>query len=810
METLWRDLKYGARMLVKSPGFTAVAAIALALGIGANTAIFSVVNAVLIRSLPFRDPDRLVMVWENNRVRGNNRNVISAANYLDWQDQNSVLEQMAAFYDYRGNLTGMAEPEELPIQNVTANFFDLIGVNSAIGRTFTSEEGQRGRNHVIILSNGLWKRRFGGDPGLIGKTIRLSEVDFTVIGVMPPGFDFFVKQGSLTGKHPEAWVPIAFSPNARVRQGRFMSAVAKLKPGVTLAQAQAEMDRIAGNLEEQYKDFNAGWGVNLVPLKTQLVGTIRPALLVLLGAVAFVLLIACANVANLLLARAASREKEIAIRAALGARRSRVIRQLLTEATLLAALGGGLGLLLAMWGVELLLALTPKEIGLTGAGLDYRVLGFTLAASLLTGLMFGLAPALQASRTNLNQSLKEGGRGASSGGRSHRLRGVFVVAEVALALVLLIGSGLMIRSFARLESVDPGFDAKNVLTIRLLLPANKYGQDPQVLGFFRQLVERVQSMPGVLSAGAVSFLPFAGPYAGTLVEIQGRPQPPPGEGLVTGVCVTDGNYFRTMQIPLKRGRLFTDQETSEMRHVVVINEAFARKHFPGEDPLGRRVTIYMKDANEPSEIIGIVGDSKHMSLDGEVEPMSYWPHPELVYSGMTLVVRTQSDPTSIAEPVRSLVLSMDKDQPVADVRTMEELLSESLSRARFSTLLLGIFAGVALLLAAVGIFGIMSYAVSERTHEIGLRMALGAQTRDVVGLVVRQGMLLSLTGIGIGLVTAFALTRLLATLLYEVSTTDPATFVVLSITLAAVAFVACYLPARRATKVDPMVALRYE
>jgi len=810
METFLQDLKYGARMLIKSPAFTAVAVLALALGIGANTAIFSVVNAVLIRSLPFEKPDRLLMVWERNQSRGRDTNVISPANFLDWSEQNSVFDKMGALYDYRGNLTGNGDPEELALQSVTANFFDLLGVNAGLGRTFTNDESERGQDHVVILSQGLWKRRFGSDASLLGKPIKLGGEDFTVIGVMPPDFDFLIKKGSLTGKRPEAWVPMAFSPNSRVRRGRFMSAIARLKAGVTLGQAQAEMDTIAGNLEQQYNDFNAGWGVNLVPLKTQLVGAIRPALLVLLGAVAFVLLIACANVANLLLARAASREKEIAIRTALGARRGRVIRQLLTEATMLAALGGGLGLLLAMWGVDLLVALSPKDLGIRDARLDYRVLGFTLAASLLTGLLFGLAPALQASRPNLNQSLKEGGKGASSGGGSHRLRGIFVVAEVALALVLLIGAGLMIRSFGRLESVDPGFDAKNLLTIKLLLPRSRYGEDPQCLAFYKQLIERVQTMPGVRSAGAINTLPFAGSHSGTTVEIQGRPPLPAGKGLNTGVCVTDANYFRAMQIPLKHGRLFNDAEAAEMRHVVVINEEFARKNFPGEDPLGKRVTIYMKDKNDPCEVIGIVGDSKHMGLDSEIEPMSYWPQPELVYSGMTLVVRSESDPLALVEPIRREVMALDKDQPIADVSTMEQLLKDSVARARFSTLLLAIFAGVALLLAAVGIFGVMSYAVSERTHEIGLRMALGAQTRDVLGLVVRQGMMLALAGVVIGLAAAFALTRVMATLLYGVSATDPVTFAVIPMLLAFVAFLACYLPAQRAAKVDPMVALRYE
>ena len=811
MEALWQDLKYGARMLVKSPMFTLVAVVALALGIGANTAIFSVVNAVLIRSLPFKDPDRLVMVWENNRTRGRDQNVISPANYQDWREQNTVFDSMCAMFDSRANLTGVDDPEELPTQVVETNFFDLLGVGAAFGRTFAPEEGQAGNDGVVVLSQGLWKRRFGGDPAIVGKTLKLSGREFTVVGIAPAGFQLLISQGSLTGKPAELWMPLVFSQTSRVRRGRSMMAIARLMPGVTLAQARTEMDGIGARFEEQYPNFNTGWGVNLVPLQTQFVGAIRPALLVLLGAVAFVLLIACANVANLLLARAATRQREIAIRTALGARRGRIIRQLLTEATVLAALGGALGFWLAMWGVDLLLALTPRDLsGLKDVGIDYRVLGFTMVVSVLTGVLFGLAPALEASRPNLNESLKEGGRGAATDGRSHRWRRVFVVVEVALALVLLIGAGLMLRSFARLQSVDPGFDAKNLLTVRLLLPASKYGQNPQRIAFFRQLAERLQSLPGVRSAGAISFLPFASGGAATSISIEGRPAPPPGQALVGDVRVVDGGYFRTMGIPLLQGRTFSERELTEASHVVMINEALARDFFPGEDPIGKRITIAMQNENVPNEIIGIVRDVRHVGLDTPARAMTYWPYPELVYSGLTLVVRAESDPLALAEPIRREVLAMDKDQPIADVSTMDNLLSGSVSRARFSATLLGVFGGVALLLAAVGIFGVMSYGVAERTHEIGLRMALGAQASHVLTLVVRQGMLLTLIGIAIGLGTALALTRVMASLLYEVGTTDPLTFAAISVLLASVALLACYIPARRATKVDPMIALRYE
>ncbi len=811
MEAFWHDLKYGTRMLAKSPAFTLVAVIALALGIGANTAIFSVVNAALIRSLPFRDPDRLVMVWENNRNRGRDQNVISPANYQDWREQNTVFESMSAFFDTRANLTGVDDPEEIPTQLVEANFFDLLGVGATLGRTFTPDEGQQGNDQVVILSQGLWNRRFGGDPEIVGKTIKLDGRDLTVVGIAPTDFQLVIRQGSQTGNPAELWMPLAFSQQSRVRRGRSMMAIARLKPGVPHAQAQIEMDGIGARLEEQYSAFNTGWGINLVPLQKQIVGAIRPALLVLLGAVAFVLLIACANVANLLLARAATRQREMAIRTALGARRGRIIRQLLTEATVLAVLGGALGLALALWGVDLLLALAPKDLtGLRDIGIDYRVLGFTMTVSVLTGILFGLAPALEASRPNLNESLKEGGRGAATGGRSHRWRSVFVVAEVAMALVLLIGAGLMIRSFARLSSVNPGFDADKLLSIRVQLPASKYGQNSQRINFFKQLSDRVKALPGVRSAGAISFLPFAGGGAATRIRVEGRPPLPPGQELTGDVRVVDRGYFQTMDIPLLRGRTFDERELTEESHVVMINETMARDFFPGEDPIGKRVTINMKEQNVPSEIIGVVRDVRHVALETPPRAMTYWPYPELVYSGMTLVVRTELEPLALSETLRREVLALDKDQPIADIKSMRQLLSESTSRARFSALLLGVFAGVALLLAAVGIFGVMSYGVSERTHEIGVRMALGAPSSNVLMLVVKQGMILALIGIGIGLTAAVALTRVMISLLYGVSATDPLTFALLAMLLALVALVACYLPARRATRVDPMIALRYE
>ncbi|HEY7180081.1 MAG TPA: ABC transporter permease [Blastocatellia bacterium] len=810
METFWQDLRQGARSLLKNPTFTVVAVITIALGIGANTAIFSVVHAVLLQSLPYRDADRLVTVWEHSKTRGNAQNVINLGNFFDWKAQNRVFEDMATFFDLTSNLTSDGEPEEIPSQVATPNLFNILGVNPIIGRTFTEDDGKPGAAPVVALSFGLWQRRFGGDPQILGRKLILNGNEATVVGVMPANFNWHVKAGSMTRKTAEMWAPWRIDGTMTARGGRFASAVARLKPGVTLEQAQAEMNVIGGQLERQYNEFNANWGVNVVPLRTQFAGEIRPALLVLLGAVGMVLLIACANVANLLLARAAVRQREIAVRAALGAGRRRIVKQLLTESLLLAGLGGLAGLALAWWGTDLLISLAPPDLlNLPQVKINAVVLGFTLAVSMLTGVIFGLVPAFEATRLNLSESLKEGGKSAG-GMRSQRLRNSLVVAEIALALVLLVGAGLLIRSFARLQGVDPGFDPQNLLTMKVSLPRRKYDTDQKRINFFRQAVAQMQSLPGVESTGAVSFLPFAAPHAGTLVEIEGRPKLPPGQGLGTGVIVSDVNYFRTMRIPLKRGRLFTDQEAAEMRHVVVVNEAFARTNFPGEDPLGKRVTIYMKDDNRPCEIVGVVGDSKHMNLDAEVKPMSYWPHPELTYSGMTLVIRTQGEPTAVANAARNVIRSLDPEQPVADVRTMESLIGISMARARFNTLSLAIFAVLAMLLAGVGIYGVMGYSVAQRTREIGVRMALGARAADALWLVVRKGMSLAFAGVAIGLAASFALTRLMKTLLFGVSATDPLTFAGIPLLLALVALLACLIPARRAAKVDPMVALRYE
>ncbi|MFN7944109.1 MAG: ABC transporter permease [Blastocatellia bacterium] len=809
MNALWQDLRYGARMLVKQPGFTLIAIITLALGIGANTAIFSVVNAVLLRALPYRDADRLVTVWEKSQRR--EQNTINLGNFFDWKAQNDVFEDMAAFVDVRANLTGSGEPVELPAQLATDNLFSVLGVTPLLGRGFTPEDAQPGHDNVVVLSYGLWQRQFGGDANIIGRRLTLNNNENTVIGVLPPDFKWHLRENSATGQAAELWRPWNIPAQLRQRSGRFASAVARLKPGVSVAQARAAMDTIAGRLREQYKEFNTGWGATVVPLREQFAGELRPALRVLLGAVGFVLLIACANVANLLLARAAARQREIAVRAALGASRWRVVRQLLTESLLLSLLGGAAGLLLAWWGTAALVSLSPPELGaLREIELSGPVLGFTLAVALLTGVLFGLVPALEAANLRLSETLREATRSLAGGLRSQRLRGALVIGEIALALVLLVGAGLLIRSFLRLQAQETGFNAQNVLTLRVGLPGRKYTRDAQVINFFTQAVARMQALPGVAAVGVINFLPFAGPGSATDFEIEGRPPALPGQGLMTGVCVADQQFFPAMQIALKRGRLFTEQEVKEMRHVVVINEALAKKYFPNEDPLGQRIRIDMKDENTPSEIIGIVADVRHAQFDKPAEPMSYWPPAELPYTTMTFVVRTQGEPQTVAAAARQVIHSLDPQQPVADVRTLASVLGHSLARQRFNTLLLSIFAVVALLLSAIGIYGVLAYTVTQRTHEIGIRTALGASHADIQRLMLRQGLRLVLPGIAAGFAAALWLTRLVRALLFEVSATDPLTFAAIVALLLLVALLACWIPARRATKVDPMIALRSE
>ncbi|HEX8163400.1 MAG TPA: ABC transporter permease [Pyrinomonadaceae bacterium] len=807
METMIQDVRFGLRMLTKNPGFTAVAVIALALGIGANSAIFSVVNAVLLRPLPYKDPERIVMVWEDDSRHGYPRDTPAPANYVDWRDQNKVFEDMAAIAELSFNLTGAGEPERLDGRRVSASFFPILGVEPQLGRRFTPEEDRPGENHVVILSHGLWQRRFGSDAGIIGKTITLNGYSFAVVGVMPQSFQFPTREDQF-------WIPIAFTQQEAARRGsHFLEVIARLKPGVTLEQARAEMSTIAGRLQQQYPAENTELGAAVVPLHEQLVGNIRTALLVLLGAVGFVLLVACANVANLLLARAAGRQKEIATRVALGASRLRLVRQFLTESVLLAAVGGVVGLLLSAWGVRLLKAFIPENISQAGEiTVDLKVLLFTLLISLLTGLVFGLAPATQATKLNLNETLKEGGRDSAAGSRGNRIRGVLVVSEVALSLILLIGAGLLINSFLRLRNVDPGFHTDNLLTMSVSLPAQKYPDHARRSAFYTEMIRRVEALPGVRSAAITSQIPLVKQGDTGSITVEGRPDPPRGQANMVAMRIVSPHYFQTMSIRLLRGREFGDQDRADAPAVAVISEGMARRYWPGEDPTGKRICPGKPESPDDwVTVVGVVNDVQQFGLDAESKPQMYLTYQQSGYfSPRHLVVGTNVEPTSLASAVRGAVWGIDPDQPVSNISTMEEVLSESIARQRFSTLLLGVFGVVALVLAAVGIYGVMSYSVSQRTHEIGIRMALGAQTGDVLKLAVGQGLKLVMIGVGVGLAASVVLTRVMSSLLFGISSTDPATFAVISLVLVGAGVLASYIPARRATKVDPMIALRYE
>ena len=809
MDDALQDIRYALRLCLRTPGFTVIAVLALALGIGANTAIFTVVNAVLIEPLPYRDPGRLVAMWELNEKRPGRPNTLAPANVVRWLERTTAFEGIAPFYDYRVNLTGSGAPEEIVALDVTPSFFPTLGVPPLLGRTFAGDEGPEGHDAVVVLSYSLWQRRFAGDAAVVGSTLQINGRPVTVIGVMPPDARFFLKRWSLTGKPAEMWMPFAFSAASRTPRGRYMSAIARLKPGVALSAAQAQMDTIMAGLRTEFPQFDAGWGALLVPLQREMSGELRPALLVLTGAVGFVLLIACANVANLLLARGATRQREIAIRSALGAGRVRVMRQLLTESMVLCVLGGALGLLVAQWGLALLLAISPASLADLGpVQLSYPVLGFTAAVSLATAVVCGFAPAFEGARGSVQEALKDGARQIGAGIRHRRLSQAFVIGEIALAVVLLVGAGLMIRSFGTLRAVNPGFNARNVLTARVTVPVRRYPDDAKLIAFFAGLTEKLRAVPGVESAGAVSYLPLAGPGAATDVAIVGQPPALPGQSLGTEVSVCDDGYFATMKIPLLRGRLFTAREMAEKSNVVIVNETLARRYFPNENPLGQKLVIAMNLPNVPTEIVGVVGDAKFSNIAGETAPMTYWPHPQLAYSAMTLTVRTAGDPAAFAPMIERAVHEMDKDQPVADVRTMDQWVARNLSQARFSSTLLTTFAALALTLAAIGIYGVVSYSVSQRTSEIGIRLALGAEARDILGMVVGGAARLSAIGLAIGIVFSLALSRTLASLLYETAGSDPVTFTAVVVVLGTVALAASYFPARRASRIPPVEALR--
>jgi putative ABC transport system permease protein len=805
MGTLSQDIRYAIRLLLKRPGFTAIAILALALGVGANTAIFSVVNAVLLRSLPFNEADRLVWFWEVQPQL--DKAPFSPADFLDYQAQNQSFEDVTAVRNLSFNLTGGDQPERINGTIVSANFFKLLRATPARGRVFLPEDGIAGAARVVIVSHAFWQSHSGGDPNFIGKSLTLSGESATVIGVMPPDFKYPTRAELWV--NPRQVVPEPFPTYTddviTIRGSHYLSVLGRLKPGVTLEQAQADIDNVVANLQQQH---NSNHSVHLVTMHERTIGNIRTVLLVLLGAVGFVLLIACANVANLLLARATARSKEIAIRTALGARRGRIIRQLLTESLLLAIAGGAAGLLLGSLGVDLIVAVSPADTPrLAEIGMDSQVFVYTLAISLLTGLLFGLAPALQASKPDLNEALKEGGRSGSDGSRLSLVRGILVVAEVALSLVVLIGAGLLVKSFAVLQDVKPGFDSSNLLTFSISLYDKKYGETPNRIQFSDQLIERLKSLPGVEGVALANDFPIWGVDMSSYPTIEGR-DTNDEDRFLTGRHTVNADYFKAMGISLLRGRDFTSADREGAAPVTIINETAARRIWPDEDAIGKRFR-FGGEKNAWLEVIGIVADVKHNGLDAEPSLETYVPYPQLPVPYMNIAVRA-SDPTSVAAAIRREVQAIDKDQPIYDVSTMEKILSNSVAPRRLSMVLFSLFAAVALLLAAVGIYGVMSYSVTQRTREIGIRMALGADHKNVVQMIVRQGMTLTLVGIGVGLAAAFGLSRLMTSLLFGVSVTDPLTFVAISSLLAGVALLANYVPARRATKVDPMVALRYE
>jgi len=814
MDKFWQDVKYGVRMLAKSPGFTAIAILTLALGIGANTAIFSVVNAELLRPLPFRDSSRLVSVATSNSRTHSTAGAMSYPDFLDLRAQNQVFQGMAAYTDGSFTLTGVDQPAHIVGSSVSASLFDVLGVTPELGRTFLPDEDQP-HHHSVIVSHQLWVSRFASDPKIIGRSILLDKNAYTVIGVMPASFQYPVSRQAST-----LWTTMSpllestdNSPTiAQQRGAHFLRTIARLKPGVTIAQAQAGMDVITASLSKQYPDTDKYWGAEVVSEQDRMTHSIRPALFVMMIAVGFVLLIACVNVANLLLARATARTREIAIRAALGAGRNRLVKQLLTESFLLALIAGGLGLLLARWGSEILVRLSPEQLPRTSEiHVDGPVMAFTLGIAVLTGLLFGLAPAMHVSHSNIVDSLKEGALSTTASKARFNLRNSLVVVEMALALVLLVSAGLLIRSLVRMQQVNPGFDARNVMTANIDVPDAKYS-DTQKAEFFRNLIPKLGALPGVQSAAAVYPLPMGGDEIRTTFQIDGRPVSKSDEP-VSSVRDVTPNYFATMRIPLLQGRDFDARDASNSTPVVIINEALARQYFPGESPLGKHIKPGISTGpGEPlmREIVGVVGNVKFHDLVTEWVPESYLPSAQLPFGSMSLVARSTQDPHGVSKMMTETVRAMDPDMPTYAEKTVEEYLDGSLSVPRFNTSLLTLFAGLAMLLTAVGLYGVISYSVAQRMHEIGIRMALGAKPKDMMGLIVGQGLKLGLLGVGIGFVVAISLTHFLSSLLFGVTATDPVSFAGVIFLLLAVVLMACYFPARRAMRVDPMVALRHE
>jgi putative ABC transport system permease protein len=798
-----RDVSFSLRVLLKNYAFTIVVVLTLALGIGVNTAIFSFANGILLRPLPYPQSDRLAVLDETMLKRGIDSMSVSYPNFLDWRDQNTVFEGIGIYYGTsRFSLSGAGEPVEIHGSFISHGLFEVLRVSPQLGRTFTASEDRPEEDAVIILGQDLWQRNFAGDPAILGKKIIINNQPRTVVGVMPRGFRF--------PETSEVWAPLALTTKTFTRNDHGLNSIARLKDGVSFSEAQAEMDNIAARIEQQNPVTNEGLGVKVTNLHQSLTGDYREALLILLGVVGCVLLVACVNVASLMFARAVARQKEFALRAALGAGRWRIMRQLLLESLLLALAGGALGFALSLCALHLLLTAIPIELPFwMNFGIDLRVLGFTTGITLLTAILFGLFPALQTSRIDLNDTLKEGGRG--SGGVRNRARSLLVVTEIALSLVLLVGAGLMIKSFLRLQRVNIGLNAKNVLTAGVNLPEKKYPELEQRAAFFKQLVERVRSLPGVQAASATATLPLNGGTWGRSLTVEGYPVLSVGQAPIIQHTVVTPGYFRTMGIALLSGRDFNDADAKGAPDVTIIDERLAREYWPNESPIGKRVRFGPPEDNEPwHTVVGVVGTVRHQRMQEDTRMSVYLPHQKIQVSGLALVVRTTSDPKKLTGAIRREVRQLDPDLPVSDVATMEEVVAESIWQPRLYATLFAAFAGGALILALIGIYGVMAFLVQTRTHEIGIRMALGATARDVFKLIVGRGMKLTVFGVLVGVGGAIALTRLMHSLLFNTSATDPFTFILISILLSLAALLACYIPARRAAKVDPLVALRYE
>ena len=796
MDTLLQDLRFASRSLRKNPGFTFIATVTLAVAIGASTSMFTIVNAVLLRPLQYREPEQLVILRDQNRTR-TNAGVTSPANFLAWRARTQSFSDLAATYDQPRNLTSPGDPEEILTRLTTDNFFSMLGVRAQLGRMYGPGDDVR---DVVVISHALWQRRFAGDPQVIGRPVTINDRVRTVIGVTAAEF-------RSVGARPDAWIPMPLDPNWR---GRYLTVMARLRPAVSVEQASSDMTAVAARLADELPQFNRGRMADVVPLHEQVTGNVRPALLVLLGAVGLLLLIACANVANLLLGRAATRRTEIAVRLSLGATRGRVIRQVLTESVVLAVFAGALGVIVAVWGTEAVITFMPADLALPRVDevrLDGRVLAFTVAVCLLTGILFGTAPAVMGSAVDLAQDTREGMRGTTRGGA--RLRSALVVAEVALAMVLLIGAGLIGRSLQQLLHVDTGVRTEQVLTMRLMLTAARYQQESELRGFMQRLLTRMQSLPGADAVGGEMYLPLTGLKIGHSFTRDDRPQPPPGEEPNTDIRVVAGDYFRALGIPVLKGRALEARDSEHGPSVFVVNEALARRYFPDRDPVGQRISFEW-DGMVSGEIVGVVGNVREMGPKDEPSPAIYRAYGQMPMPQMTLVMRSAGDPLALASAATTAIREIDPDQPVAEVRTMERVLANTVARPRLILYVLGGFAAVALLLAALGLYGIVSYSVTQRRRDIGVRVALGAQRADVLRPILREGMMLTGCGLALGLAAAFASTRVMQSLLFGVESTDPVTLLGVAAFLTATALAASYIPARRATRLDPVVALRMD